>query len=41
MVVVIITNKGGLPETVTDADSKTLNVKNLTETLEFLLKIRR
>ncbi len=36
---VIITNKGGLPETVTDAKiiSK-LSVKNLAKTLEFLIK---
>ena len=36
---VIITNKGGLPETVTDAKiiSK-LNVKNLTDTISFLIE---
>ena len=36
---VIITNKGGLPETVTDAKIlKTLSVKNLTKTLSDLIK---
>ncbi len=36
---VIITNKGGLPETVTDAKIlKKLNVKSLTKTLETLIK---
>ena len=35
---VIITNKGGLPETVTDAKIlKNLNVKSLTKTLELLI----
>ena len=35
---VIITNKGGLPETVTDAKIlKNLNVKSLTKTLEVLI----
>ncbi len=35
---VIITNKGGLPETVTDAKIlKKLNVKSLTKTLEWLI----
>ena len=35
---VIITNKGGLPETVTDAKIlKKLNVKHLTKTLEWLI----
>ena len=35
---VIITNKGGLPETVTDAKIlKNLNVKSLTKTLEILI----
>ena len=36
---VIITNKGGLPETVTDAKILTsLNIKNLTKTIDFLIK---
>ena len=36
---VIITNKGGLPETVTDAKIlKRLNVKELTSTINFLIK---
>ena len=36
---VIITNKGGLPETVTDAKIlKLLNVKNLVKTITFLIK---
>ena len=36
---VVITNKGGLPETVTDAKIlKKLNTKNLTKTLEELIK---
>jgi glycosyltransferase involved in cell wall biosynthesis len=36
---VIITNKGGLPETVTDAKIlKTLSVKNLVKTLDNLIK---
>ena len=36
---VIITNKGGLPETVTDAKIlKKLNVKSLTSTLDYLIK---
>ena len=36
---VIITNKGGLPETVTDAKIlKFLNVKNLVKTITFLIK---
>ena len=36
---VVITNKGGLPETVTDAKIlKKLNVKNLIKTLDFLIK---
>ena len=36
---VIITNKGGLPETVTDAKIlNKLNVKSLTKTLELLIK---
>ncbi len=35
---VVITNKGGLPETVTDAKIlKKLNVKSLTKTLDFLI----
>ena len=39
---VIITNNGGLPETVTDAKIlKVLNEKNLTKTLEFLIKNKR
>jgi glycosyltransferase involved in cell wall biosynthesis len=39
---VIITNNGGLPETVTDAKIlKILNEKNLTKTLEFLIKNKR
>ena len=36
---VIITNKGGLPETVTDAKIlSSLSVKNLIKTIEFLIK---
>jgi glycosyltransferase involved in cell wall biosynthesis len=36
---VIITNKGGLPETVTDAKIlKKLNIKNLVKTLDLLIK---
>ena len=36
---VIITNKGGLPETVTDAKIlKKLNIKSLTSTLDYLIK---
>ncbi len=36
---VIITNKGGLPETVTDAKIlKKLNTKSLTQTLNYLIK---
>ena len=36
---VVITNKGGLPETVTDAKIlKKLNVKSLTKTLDYLIK---
>ncbi len=39
---VIITNKGGLPETVTDAKIlKTLNVKNLTKTIDLLIKNKK
>ena len=39
---VIITNNGGLPETVTDAKIlKSLNEKNLTKTLEFLIKNKK
>ena len=36
---VIITNKGGLPETVTDAKIiNNLNEKNLIKNIEFLIK---
>ena len=39
---VIITNKGGLPETVTDAKIlKNLNIKNLTKTINFLIKNKK
>ncbi len=39
---VIITNKGGLPETVTDAKIlKSLSVKNLTKAIELLIKNKR
>ena len=35
---VIITNKGGLPETVTDAKILKLNVKSLVKTIDQLIK---